>query len=275
MLTWQLGARAPAAPCADADVFLAGIVDAIGESDFGTVALRTLNHAVAIDFWSVYCLPVGQPASAPPRMYVSGALRGPDVSGDCFRSYRGGLWRADRTFSGASRLAAQGAAAMTLWNEAEIPSPHRDRIYRRHDIRERLSIVGGEAGELLAVNLYRYQKSGSYREREIDGVQSLARSLYASVRKHIRLQRSLEATAPQQPDVAALLQARCPALTRRELEVCARLLRGWTYDGIAADLGLSPTSVKTYRGRAFDRLGIHFRSELFSLVLPLTLPSDS
>ena len=56
-------------------------------------------------------------------------------------------------------------------------------------------------------------------------------------------------------------------VTPRELDVCVRLLRGMTYDGIASDLGLSVPSVKTYRNRAFDRLGIHFRNELFAIVL--------
>jgi DNA-binding NarL/FixJ family response regulator len=56
-------------------------------------------------------------------------------------------------------------------------------------------------------------------------------------------------------------------LSRREREICGRLLRGWTHDGIAADLGLSATTVKTYRDRAFDRLGIHHRNELFARVL--------
>ena len=50
---------------------------------------------------------------------------------------------------------------------------------------------------------------------------------------------------------------------------CARLLQGMTYEGIANDLGLSAPTVKTYRNRAFARLGIHFRSELFARVLPL------
>jgi DNA-binding NarL/FixJ family response regulator len=48
--------------------------------------------------------------------------------------------------------------------------------------------------------------------------------------------------------------------------VLQRLLDGLTYDGIAADLGLSVASVKTYRARAFERLGIHFRSQLFALL---------
>lgn len=57
------------------------------------------------------------------------------------------------------------------------------------------------------------------------------------------------------------------ALTGRELDVCARLLQGMTQEGIACDLGLSLPTVKTYRNRAFSRLGIHFRNELFALAL--------
>jgi DNA-binding CsgD family transcriptional regulator len=264
MLTWELGSTTrpvTAPPGAHADEFLAAIVDAIGEPDFGRAAIASLHHAARIDFWSVYRLDAG----APPSMFVSGAVRGADVSADCFRRYRDGLHRNDRTFAGARRLAADGAAAMTLWNATEIPSPHRDQIYRRHAIRERLSVVGGDGAHgLLAVNLYRYENSGSYRDREIDAVQTLARGLFASVRKHIRLTAE---RAPAHPAaVPARLRALCPGLTARELEVCARLLKGWTYDGIAADLGLSPASVKTYRARAFERLGIHFRNELFALV---------
>jgi DNA-binding CsgD family transcriptional regulator len=40
-----------------------------------------------------------------------------------------------------------------------------------------------------------------------------------------------------------------------------------TQEGVAADLGLSLPTVRTYRNRAFARLGIHFRNELFALVL--------
>jgi DNA-binding NarL/FixJ family response regulator len=65
----------------------------------------------------------------------------------------------------------------------------------------------------------------------------------------------------------AKLSAYNPTLTEREVDVCARLLTGMTQDGIASDLGLSLATVKTYRNRAFARLGIHFKSQLFSLFL--------
>ena len=74
-----------------------------------------------------------------------------------------------------------------------------------------------------------------------------------------RLQTTPAPVAPRER-----LLAQCPALTGRELDVCERLLRGWTHDGIAADLGVSLATVKTYRARAFARLGLHFRSELFA-----------
>ncbi len=69
--------------------------------------------------------------------------------------------------------------------------------------------------------------------------------------------------------MARKLRDKAPTLTRRELDVCVRLLQGWTYDGVAADMGVTVPSVKTYRARAFDRLGIHFRNELFALVLDM------
>ena len=52
----------------------------------------------------------------------------------------------------------------------------------------------------------------------------------------------------------------------QELAVCLHLLRGLSHAGIAAELGLKESTVKTYRNRAFARLDIHFRSQLFALV---------
>lgn len=63
------------------------------------------------------------------------------------------------------------------------------------------------------------------------------------------------------------LSSLCMGLTPREVQVCARLLSGMTYEGVAIDLGLCLPTVKTYRIRAFGRLGIHFRSQLYPLAL--------
>jgi DNA-binding CsgD family transcriptional regulator len=89
----------------------------------------------------------------------------------------------------------------------------------------------------------------------------------ALARKHVAMTQRGASPEADAADLHGRLLARCPALTVREAEVCLRLLRGMTQEGIAADLGLALPTVKTYRNRAFGRLGIHFRSELFALML--------
>lgn len=88
--------------------------------------------------------------------------------------------------------------------------------------------------------------------------------MLALTRKHLAL--TLATGAPPEAPRAQLARL-CHGLTERELDLCERLLRGLTHDGVAADLGLSASTVKTYRNRAFNRLGIHFRSELGALLL--------
>lgn len=268
MNTWEIAVptcfltAGQASPCARN--FSADIISAIGERRFDKEVLIHLNDLLPVDFLAVYRInPEG-----PPRMFISASLGEQDVSIDCFRRYRRGLYQKDSTFSSARKMISDGSGAMTLWNEAEIPTPHREQIYRRHGIRERLSVVSGEpGGSLLALNLYRYQSSGVFRATEIDLVESLVPVLIACVRKQIQFASCVDTQmASTLKSSSESLMSICPDLTPREVEVCDRLLRGMTYDGIAHDLGLAPTSIKTYRARAFDRLGIRFRNELVPLV---------
>ncbi|NPC58169.1 LuxR family transcriptional regulator [Caenimonas soli] len=56
-------------------------------------------------------------------------------------------------------------------------------------------------------------------------------------------------------------------LPRRELEVCSRILYGMSSAGIAIDLDLCETTVKTYRKRAYQRLSIGCERELITWYL--------
>jgi DNA-binding NarL/FixJ family response regulator len=173
----------------------------------------------------------------------------------------------DQTFDEAKELAQRSLAAVTHWHESEFPEPHRTAIYTRHEILERLSIVQNaseaktEGRGYLALNLYRFRSKGHLASREIESTQREAKTLMACVRKHIEI---CSMHVGRRSPGAALKDA-CPALTERELQVCVRLIRGLTYEGIGADLGLSLASVKTYRARAYERLGIHFKSQLLSV----------
>lgn len=55
------------------------------------------------------------------------------------------------------------------------------------------------------------------------------------------------------------------SLTDRERQVCERILLGYTTTGIGLDLNIAPSSVATYRKRAYSKLAISSQSELFAL----------
>ena len=238
---------------------LAGVVGAIGSASFDADALATLNDgALQAASWSVYQVW----RDRAPVLHLSASRGVTDTTRDCFAAYRDHLYQRDCSFDRV-REARPGHAAVLLMRADDAPNAdHREFIYRRHGVLERLSVAALEDdGSLLAVNLYHHAHQDRFEPGERTNLERIAPVLLAAVRRHVSLA-AQRVTPPADPR-AALLQ-RCATLTPRELDVCERLLRGWTHDGIAADLGLSVATGKTYRARAFDRLGLHFRSELFA-----------
>jgi DNA-binding CsgD family transcriptional regulator len=233
---------------------LVGVIASVGERSFGTQVLEELNRWMPLCWLSVYRLF----DDAPPTTHALASFEFDDGTRDSWRVYRAGLYRRDETFAAAREKVRNGDAVLTHWPASEIRAAHRQQIYSRHRLRERVSLVtgAGDAG-LLAVNLYRHQEQPPFSDDAIDGLRLLGRPLLACVARHIAL---AEAT-----NAGSIADTTLVALTGREREVCERLLKGWTHEGIAADLNVSSATVKTYRNRAFERLGIHHRNELFAL----------
>lgn len=260
MQTWHIAPKGNTRHNVQAS--LAGAIDAMGDAGFAGAALASVNGALHAASWSVYR--VWQDRA--PVLHLSSSHGVADTTRDCFAAYRDGLYRRDRTFDAARAAATRGDALMLRLSAREFPNAeHREAIYRRHGVAERLSIAEPQAdGSVLAVNLYHHDHQGSFAEGELENFEHLAVGLLATVRRHIAL---TETAATPRPDLLQLrdaLQRRYEAMPTRELDVCARLLQGMSYDGIAADLDLSVATVKTYRRRAFERMGLHFKSELFA-----------
>lgn len=236
---------------------LAGVIGALGSDAFAGTALEHVNRAVHAASWA--CYRVWKDRA--PVLHFSSSHGVRDTTRDCFAAYLDGLYRRDRTFD-----AARSGRLMLRVNARDIPNPdHRAAIYQRHGVTERLSIAEPQDdGSVLTVNLYHHDHQGAFAAGELENFEHLATGLLAAVRRHIELRSDASAPRPETWQLRAALQRRHPEMPPRELDVCARLLQGLSYDGIAADLGLSVATVKTYRRRAFERMGLHFKSELFA-----------
>ncbi|MBL0419381.1 LuxR family transcriptional regulator [Ramlibacter sp. AW1] len=230
---------------------LSSVIGSVGDPAFGNSALQALNRWMPLCWWSVYTLY----AAAPPVLHAHSSVGdAPRGTSESWRVYRSSLYRRDGSFSAARQAVATGAPALVHWMADELPPEHREAIYSRNGLRERLSIVAAASGGgLLAINLYRHERQAPLGTQALQAAAGLAQPLVACVERHITLR------ARDGGKLAGLQE-----LTQREREVCERLLKGWTHDGIAADLGLTPATVRTYRDRAFQRIGVRSRHELFA-----------
>ncbi len=260
---------------------LAGMIQRLGEGGFEAGVLEALHPLVPAASWSVY-------RTGPrcrPTLYMSASLGIPDTTRDCWWAYLSGPYLHDRTWNTPGQQGKGGTESIESSMPAtqlchitaqEVGGEHQARVYEAHGMVERVSIFEPESdGALFAVNLYRHQHQRPFSDAQIASFADLAPALLALARKHIALGGPALPRAPAAPVPAMTpvmlrekLQEAHAGLTPRELDVCVRLLQGMTQQGIACDLGLSVPTVKTYRNRAFARLGgIHFRNELFALIL--------
>lgn len=279
----------PAAPSRQAAIgsaahALAGMVQRLGEPGFAPCLLDELVPVLPAASWSVYR--TGHRCK--PTLFMSASRGVPDTTQDCWWAYLSGPYRRDRTWGRAFEDApAERLTRLCHVTATEVEGEHRARVYEAHGVAERVSVADYESdGSVFAVNFYRHQHQMPFRDGQISDFEAVAPVLLALARKHIALARPQAMPAVQdhpdadevlRPALAALpqglpaLRERLlrlqPDLTDRELDVCARVLQGMTHEGIAADLGLGVPTIKTYRNRAFARLGIHFRNELFAKVL--------
>ncbi len=247
------------APSSQHSQTLAGMIEHLGQPRFESALLAALHPVLPAASCSVYRTGGGEA----PRLYMSASHGVPDTTRACWQAYLSGPYLSDRTLQSQPHE-ADGTLLRHI-TAAEVPPQHRSRVYDAHGVAERVSVVRQAGESLFAVNLYRHQHQRPFSDGQLADFEALAPALLALAQKQVQL-----GGAPTE-DPLLTSQQRLrqinPALTTREIDVCARLLKGMTHAGIACDLSLSVPTVKTYRNRAFARLGIHFRSELFALAL--------
>lgn len=260
---------APLAPSSQADALvgvLTGAIADLGNTRFQQTLLDNVHAVLHAASCSVY----RTGPSCEPVIYMSASHGVPDTTRDCWRAYLSGPYRSDRTLLRQLPHAPQTRQISHITAQ-EVPDEHRARVYEAHGVAERVSIVEPQGeGSLFAINFYRHKHQKPFADAQIDALGQLAPALLALAHKHLDIRLpglGEESRADQLKRLTDRLQQINTTLTRREAEVCAGILQGMSFDGIACQMALSVSTVKTYRNRAFDRLGIHFRNELFALML--------
>ncbi|MBN9460248.1 MAG: hypothetical protein J0H00_03380 [Burkholderiales bacterium] len=220
----------------------------------------TVDHAAVIRF----------DAQAQARVTVSATRPALRINGQHVRdAYERRFFRADPNRSARALSAGDSRAVLRRLR----PGSLSDENYRFHCFElpalvDRLSVITAAREFVYCLNLYRCSCSGPFSDAEIAAVEASAPVLAALSVKHDEMARRSSAPRGRGERIADLVQrlaALRKGLTPRELEIAARIVAGMGAEAIALDLGIAPSSVVTYRRRAYARLGIAAQNELFAL----------
>jgi DNA-binding CsgD family transcriptional regulator len=150
---------------------------------------------------------------------------------------------------------------------------YRRQCYECIGILDRASILIRMTRALsLVVHLYRDRSAGVYSDADMEALIGLAPVIASCVARHYAL--DVDGESSFRGAVTDELAELCPQLTVREREVVQRVLDGMTAERIADDLHIRPTTVITYRNRAYEKMNVGSRRELFAAILRRKQPVD-
>lgn len=234
---------------------LPALIDAIGLPGFLPTLLGLYSDLVGASDLSVFTLRGEMPT-------LQGAV---SLHGHAAR--RAGLrYLGDHFYRLDSNLAIARSALRGLYvshlHVADLPNEHyRASCYASAGLSERLSLLIPVKDEWIFVNAYRRQDCPVGTEPALDRLLIQAPVLAATIRQHLA---ACDALVPAMP--VPLADDRLATLSARERQVVQAIVAGHSAKEAGRQLGLSATSVATYRERAFIKLGVRRQVELFRLL---------
>ena len=158
-----------------------------------------------------------------------------------------------------------GDLAVQRVRPADIASAgFRRRFFDTPGIVERVSVIQRGKDGWCGMNVSRHASQGHFSDSELEAIAGLARLALPML--PLARERVTGASALTPLHLEDRFAARCPSLTHRERQVCARAAFGMSIEATALDLGIGKTSVLTLRQRAYRRLGAASSRELLWLV---------
>lgn len=248
---------------------VASLVDAIGQADPQALA-GCILEAVRPLLGACHCTVFAHEAGRNPRLLSGATDDGPWVA------FRMGAMHA-REFATQDGLRGVierrpvvgpvGAILVCRQRTDEVPpGTWHDEGLESLGLVDRLSVlVRAHETTWLVAHLYRHADQGLFAAQDVDSLTGMARLVGRCVARHYAC--DVDGLAAERDGVSDGVQALGSRLTAREREVLTRILDGVTVNRIAEDLRLRPTTVATYRMRAYEKLGVTSRQELFVAML--------
>lgn len=243
--------------------YIGTAIKAIGTDGYDTASLEVFARAFDADHWTFFHHSEGRVTR------IAAASRSCVPSGDdSIQRFISDCHRLDPALTTASKNLREPMLVNKM-DINDIPDPRYRKCFELTGVTERLSLYSRCASDLYQLSIYRTATARSTSSApEIRHFTALAGLMMTTGLKHEML-RAAEKSPPPEIGLSAIearLQALPGQLSDRESQVCARAAIGRTIDMTAADLDIKPSSVITYRQRAYQKLGVRSQNELIALL---------
>jgi DNA-binding CsgD family transcriptional regulator len=249
------------------------LIAAIGRDDFDSALFGFLAGEIGIDHCTVFIFR----RDAPPCALVTQSATdiGRHLHAYLGKLYVDGAYLRDEnipSFDDAPQLPLYkviDSTALDLFREYRSPRPDLPGV------RQELALFAWLEPMLVYVGLYRGFEMHDFNAAEIEALKRVSDAVLQAIVKHqefteLASRQSEPALLPAGADrqifynrlLDALLRSN-GRLTKREAEVCASIMLGYTSFGIGERLGISPATVATHRKHAYAKLGVCSQAELF------------
>ena len=256
----------------DTDSRLVGeLLDALGTSTFGAMLYQLINDRVPVDFINCGAVNMGEPIQ--PRWLETPREEERAELQQKFAKYAKAYYRRDPLWQLIPRLWTMSSDSVPVllihWlNAQEIKAQAwREQNYESQSMGDRVVMVAVHPRfGALTLGLFRKSLSGAFQESELDWLSAMAPLLFRLLFKHEGVRYTLTPRVDLKV-VSGRLSRLGGGLTPREIQVCCELLLGLRYEDIAQKLSVKYETIKTFRNRAFAKLGVSSRFELFALLI--------
>jgi DNA-binding CsgD family transcriptional regulator len=247
----------------------------VGTPRFGQALFGLFNDAFDIKVCAVCAFPPGR---EPHVVVCEGAtLADTEIARKSAAEYVSSRYREDPKVTARS-----GGRAPTVYltsAEGELDVLHRPRLEPR--ISSQLVQLSVLDGVLYRLSLYRGERVGAFYAKDVIAMRSLGRFTVPAVHRHIDLGAqsggiphdvrgsipnvSAKLNTPEMREHLTQVFLETPQrLSRREAEVCAGIVLGYSTVAIGLNLQIACNTVATHRKRAYKKLGVCSQSELFA-----------
>lgn len=243
---------------------LGDLILAMGEPDFADRFARTCVDQCAADQITAFVLD-----DAGARCVLAHRPSDPRLVASLCDAYTGEFVARDPLLE-PSRAADGGFETRRLAAREIVDRRYRDRLFRDVGLAGKISAIARWDRRTLYVNLYFREAAGARLDSALETLSARGPLLMSCLHKHDRLIAPAR-TDSTRPRAEAFLRRRFPALSPREIEACALILSGCTIEGVARAMAVSPATAITFRKRAYAKMSIASRGDLFARCVALGL----